>query len=135
MFSKIQKKLATREEKITNISAAILLIVLGFFGGYWIASVKREVPIVFQSQNESQKILNEQDLNRLLSSPSPSLAVETSNVGQTSGKFAASINGKKYYAEFCRSEISRIKQSNLIWFQSEAEAIKAGYSAAACMNK
>lgn len=47
-----------------------------------------------------------------------------------SGKsFVASKSGKKYYLPWCGG-VSRIKEENKIWFTSESEAKKAGYTQA-----
>lgn len=150
IFSKIEKRLATREDKIINITAAVLLIALGFFGGYWFSSTKSEASIVFQSQKESQKVLSDQELDKLLIIPTPTATTEITKpetaaeknagtvAGQSStGKFAASANGTKYYSQSdgCKSGINRIKPANLIWFETESEAKSAGYGPAACMSK
>ena len=44
--------------------------------------------------------------------------------------FVASKSGTKYYFPWCGTA-SRIKEENKIWFASEAEARKAGYTPAA----
>jgi hypothetical protein len=45
------------------------------------------------------------------------------------GAFLASKSGTKYYPSWCKSA-SRIKESNRVWFDSEAEAAQAGYGKA-----
>jgi len=45
------------------------------------------------------------------------------------GKIAASKNGTRYYFSGCRG-VGNIKEENKIYFQSEEEAISAGYSKA-----
>ncbi|MDH5442416.1 MAG: hypothetical protein OEX08_02330 [Candidatus Nomurabacteria bacterium] len=46
------------------------------------------------------------------------------------GQFVASRNGSKYYAVWCGG-VSRIKESNKIYFNSESSARGAGYGPAA----
>ena len=47
----------------------------------------------------------------------------------TGGSFVASINGKNYYPEDCPSA-KRIKEENMIWFDSAEEAEADGYTPA-----
>ena len=47
----------------------------------------------------------------------------------TTGNIAASINGTKYYYTWC-SGINRIKEENLIYFNTEEEAQATGYTLA-----
>ena len=47
----------------------------------------------------------------------------------TGGNFVASINGNNYYPSDCPSA-KRIKEENMIWFESAAEAETQGYKPA-----
>jgi len=47
----------------------------------------------------------------------------------TGGSFVASINGKNYYPKDCPSA-KRIKEENMIWFDSAEEAEADGYTPA-----
>lgn len=59
---------------------------------------------------------------------SQNTATSTGGARNTSGKvYFASNRGQKYYSIGC-SAGKTIKQENRIWFTTEAEAIKAGYS-------
>ena len=49
---------------------------------------------------------------------------------KTGGQFVGSKNGTKYHYPWC-SGAERIKEENKIWFQTVAEAKRAGYTPAA----
>ena len=51
------------------------------------------------------------------------------SVNFTGGNFVASINGKSYYPKDCPSA-KRIKEENIIWFDSAEEAEADGYAPA-----
>jgi hypothetical protein len=53
----------------------------------------------------------------------------TTTTSTVQGAFLASKSGTKYYPAWCKSA-SRIKDANRVWFQSEEEAQKAGYTRA-----
>ena len=46
--------------------------------------------------------------------------------GVTQSQYVASKNGSKYYFPWC-SGANRIKEENKVWFQTAAEAARAGY--------
>ena len=52
------------------------------------------------------------------------------NLQKESGQLVGSSNSRKYHYPWCPGA-RRIKEGNLIWFASKAEAEKAGYTAAA----
>lgn len=61
------------------------------------------------------------------------VAIPTYIVGESagvSGAFVASRNGTKYYAPWCGT-VARIKEENKVWFQTEQEAVAAGFGKAA----
>jgi hypothetical protein len=46
---------------------------------------------------------------------------------KTSGKYVASKNGEKFYLPTC-STVKRIKEENKVWFDTEEEAMAAGFT-------
>ena len=61
--------------------------------------------------------------------PAPT-PLKPKTVDATVGQYVASKSGTKYYLPNC-SGVSRIKEENKVWVESVADAIAAGYSAAA----
>lgn len=55
----------------------------------------------------------------------------SSMLSESSGAFAGSKNGTKYYTPGCAG-LERIKPENRIWFTSAEDATLQGYTAAAC---
>jgi len=53
--------------------------------------------------------------------------ISNDNSSEVKHNFVASKNGKMYYTRDC-SGVKRIKTENMIWFNTEEEAIKSGYS-------
>ncbi len=56
-------------------------------------------------------------------------APKNSPTGQKEGSVVASANGTRYYFPWC-SGVSRIREENKIWFQTEQDAQNAGYTKA-----
>ncbi len=63
---------------------------------------------------------------------------DVSGLGQSTGteiyKFLASKNGKKYYPVGCKSA-NRIKTENRVFFESQGEAERAGYTPSTTCQK
>lgn len=55
----------------------------------------------------------------------------TASPSATTGAFAGSKNGTKYYTPGCAG-LERIKPENLIWFQTAEDATLQGYTPAQC---
>lgn len=53
---------------------------------------------------------------------------------RSAGAFVASAKGEKYYHPDC-PEVRRIKEENLVWFETEEEARSSGYDPSACVEK
>lgn len=52
---------------------------------------------------------------------------QTINKTQGEGKYVASKNGKLYYSASCKGA-NRIKPENRVWFDTESDAQKSGYT-------
>lgn len=145
------KSFGSRSDKIFLCCLSVLLLILGYFIGYWTAEEKRPVPIVFEGNNTRPQILSEADIEKLNSlaqqtdMPANPVAIVASAktekstttivpASTDSASFVASVSGEKYYYLTC-SEVKRIKEENKIFFKAEQEAIDAGYSASSCILK
>lgn len=66
------------------------------------------------------------------STPKPAVAAAQAEASKKeSGKFVGSVNSDLYHHPSC-SHAQRIKESNQVWFESQEEAEKAGYSPSKC---
>lgn len=144
------KYFSSRSDKIFLCFLSVLLLVLGYFIGYFAAETKKPTPIVFEGNDTRPQILSESDIEKLNSlaqvdtqnvlSPeiagkqTEKLAAATVQASTNTGSFVASVNGGKYYFLTC-AEINRIKEENKIFFKTEQEAIDAGYAASSCVQK
>lgn len=104
---------------------AIIIVFVAFSGfglGRLSALEGNKTPILIEKNQsltyQSNKIIPEEKIN---------LTKINQNSDQKS--FVASKSGKKYYFPWCGT-VSRIKEENKIWFASEAEAKKAGFTPA-----
>lgn len=105
---------------------AIVIIFVAFSGfglGRLSALEGKKVPIFiersFSFTPPSDEVISEKDLTSGKTIRNPS-----------EKSFVASRSGTRYYFPWCGSA-SRIKEENKIWFASEAEARKAGFTPAA----
>lgn len=87
-------------------------------------------------EGKKMPILIEKDQSFLYSSNETFLDQKINNIetiknlpNSSEKKFVASKSGAKYYLPWCGG-VSRIKEENKIWFASEAEAKKSGYTPA-----
>ena len=102
------------------ISAVIILVAFSGFGLGRLSKIEEnKIPITIE--NSSANIISSQNINA-----TPQLG----GVAAKLGGIVASKNGAKYYFPWCSGAL-RIKDENKIWFSSEDEAKKAGYSPAA----
>lgn len=139
--------LARRVDRWITGAIAVLLVTLGFIAGRWNSLATKEVPIVFQeAPGESNSAATAEELKALVEKspkastpPSPRMAGATGDQSDTRdadslGSIVASVNGQKYYWPSCK-EVSRIKEENRIWFDSEEEAKESGYEPSSCVLK
>ncbi len=100
----------------------ILLVAISAFGlGRLSKDNKSSGPLVIMANN-----IEANPNTEILSSISGLTAHTESSSTATNGSIVASRNGTKYYFPNC-SGISRISAKNLISFNTEAEAVSAGY--------
>lgn len=140
----VKKLMATPLDRVVTVTAAVLLVALGYLAGLWTAEARREAPIVFESSVPEDAVLSDADVQKLLeqtvrndagTGEDRAVAGGSGAVsGASEGDIVASVNGKKYYFSSCR-EISRIKEENRITFATEQEARDAGYEPSACVLK
>ncbi|TSC73118.1 MAG: hypothetical protein G01um101438_141 [Parcubacteria group bacterium Gr01-1014_38] len=146
---------ARRADRWITGAIAVLLVALGFIAGRWTSRESNATPIVFQEAPEGAPAeVTEEDLDALVAGAEtevsraasargrePSSAAKESEESSAEpseasslGAFVASVNGKKYYFPDCAG-VKRIKEENLIWFDSEEEAAESGYEPSACNLK
>ena len=107
-----------------NTIFAVLILVLIFFIGLGIGLLigpNKPTPIII---DKNVKI----SLPAQVGLPTQS-GLFTQQSDFNSGSFVASINGKNYYPKDCPSA-KRIKEENMIWFNSAQEAEADGYAPA-----
>ncbi|OGZ34488.1 MAG: hypothetical protein A2174_02605 [Candidatus Portnoybacteria bacterium RBG_13_41_18] len=115
---------------IVLVVGFILVAVISFGVGILSAPGLTKNPLIIENQEAS--------ISEMINSDQGSETgntVEDQNTTQTSltsdkGILVASKNGTKYYWPWS-SWAKRIKPENLIWFKSEADAQKAGFSKSA----
>ncbi len=93
-----------------------------------ISEVKKELE-EYQRKKEVDEIQKEADL---LSKAEKRLA--DIKKSYTPGKFVASATSNKYHSPKC-DWAKRIKKENRVWFKTEAEARRKGYSKHSCLKK
>lgn len=152
--------LARRVDRWITGAIAVLLATAGFLAGRWTSFTNRATPIVFQeAPGGESSVATPEDLQALVAAaetpqptkapvrapapqktvtgspvqPKPTVAAAQKTV-ESPGAFVASVNGKKYYTPSCK-EVRRIKEENLVWFDSEEEAKESGYEPSVCVQK
>jgi hypothetical protein len=104
---------------------AIIVLTAGFsFGLGRLSKIVESRPPVKIISAVSQ-VNNSASVSDVLSPTS----VSPTATGEIAGKVVSSKNGKKYYYPWCAG-VSRIKEENKVWFQSEKEAESAGFTIA-----
>ncbi len=111
------------------ISLCFILISLASFGLGRLSALEdqREAVVI---DNKFARMFEEQQVfrpNEFLKVPTES--VPTKLAGMESGLYVASRNGSRYHLPSC-SGAQRILEENKIWFSSQEEAEKAGYTPA-----
>ncbi len=123
-------KLFIESDKGKDIMIVIIVILVGlssfFLGRLSNQTSTNGVKIEYTGQEASALgSIESLKANTSQISLNPSISEKKSNNGQ--GSYFASKKGKKYYSIGC-SAGKTIKQENRIYFQSSAEAEKAGYT-------
>ena len=110
-----------------GILTALIVILVGFasFGLGRLSKNNQNSGIEIEYLNQTTSQTTNQEANVISSLEKESKTIfETTTTGKA---FFASNRGKKYYSIGC-SGGKTIKQENRIYFNTEAEAISAGYS-------
>lgn len=109
MLSKIIKFCKQYEKDLILVMVIILVALISFGLGRLSKIGERKTPITIETLNKVEPL---------------------SNQGSTlTGNYVASKNGTKYHYPWCAGAQS-IKEENKIYFSSEEEARKAGYTPA-----
>lgn len=122
----------TKYYRIFFIILLLTLVGLAFYVGMLEGERRQSDQIVLSCSDALLKNLAI-PLAQKAQSISSSPVAEVTKTGQssTSGAYAGSKNGTKYYTPGCAG-IERIKSENIIWFQSEEDARLQGYTAGQC---
>lgn len=111
------EKIKGAEKDIYLVLLVILVGLLGFGLGRLSRLEENRAPILIKNKELSMpnKVVG---LHQELGSP------------DEGGRYVASRTGNSYYLPWC-SGVKKIKEGNKVWFNSEEEALAAGYRAAA----
>lgn len=111
---------------IVLVLGFVLVALISFGAGYLSAPGTSEKSLIIEepAANISEQIISDQETGE-----QSAVQQESGNAEEEvqQGIIVASKNGTKYYWPWS-SWAKRIKPENLIWFKSESEAQKAGYS-------
>lgn len=129
-FSKIGEWLRHNQADIAIVIGFILVTVIAFGAGRLSAPPVVKNPVVIEDSTASPAI----NLLGNVSQPISNSVGQVTGISPVSqqGMFIASKGGTKYHWPWC-SYGEKIKETNKIWFNSEAEAQQAGYSPCACI--
>ncbi len=107
-----------------------IVIALVAFAGFGLGRLSalegKKSPVLIERNCSLSSLSNE----TVLSIPNKNWTDIKSIQNSPEKLFVASKTGTKYYLPWCGA-VSRIKEENKIWFASEAEAQKSGYTPAA----
>lgn len=110
---------------IAIVVGFVLVAIISFGVGYLTAPGQTKKPIVIENSNNLSASAGDVLVNIVEDTNNTSKTVKKQ--GSEKGLLVASKNGTKYYWPWS-SWAKRIKPENEVWFNSEAEAQKAGYS-------
>ncbi len=100
-----------REKLLIQVGIVFTVLCVGILFGYFIASEKykgdKEPYVVFQYKDGFREVVKKEKIDSV-------------------GRIVASKKGTKYYSEFCES-VEKIKQENRVYFDTEEQAVHAGY--------
>ncbi len=125
------KNLVERGREYQDIIFAALILVLIFFIGLGIGLLIRpDKPTqIIIDKNVKIGLSAEQAPQRYSAGQAEFSENSSKSLNFIGGNFIASINGKNYYPKDCASA-KRIKEENIIWFNSSEEAENQGYAPA-----
>ena len=128
---------------------ALLTFIAGWHTGRVMSPYYAAHPIVFEDRQcdecsssggsaeelaELKAAGQETTKNKVVTNATPQPAVaaaKSSEVSEATGKFVGSVNSDLYHHPTC-THAKRIKPDNQVWFNSQAEAEAAGYTASKC---
>ena len=134
-IDKIGDWLKRNQADMAIVIGFVLVAIIAFGAGRISAPEIIRNPIVIDEPNGSSSVNVFGSVSQSLNAPAGDPVKASSTLtGQASAKglFVASRGGTKYHWPWC-SYGERIKLENQIWFNSEKEAQKAGYSPCACI--
>lgn len=141
--------LMDNQADIVLVIGIVLISLISFGLGRISASQSAKEPVTIEQNNESRimnygneegSVLNSEEqgsgdgqgINNATSVNTDQSSTSSNNINQ--GIIVASKNGAKYHWPWC-SWAKKIKPENQVWFKSEAEAQKAGYTACGSFQK
>ena len=109
------------KSKYINLIAVFILILIFFLG--------LGLGLLIRPDNPTPIIIDKNVKIGLPKRPAELSENSGKSLNFIGGNFVASINGKNYYPSDCPSA-KRIKEENMIWFESAKEAEADGYAPA-----
>lgn len=107
------------------VAVVIILVAFSSFGLGRLSSLEgKKSPIIIEKNLSFPPMSDEKNTIKNLSDDKINKTKESSPKSFVASKF-----GTKYYLSWCGG-VSRIKEENKVWFASEEEAKKAGFSPA-----
>ena len=130
--------ISDHQSDIVLIVGIILVALISFTMGRMTSPQSNKEPVVIENQ-EANILDNAEQVPKSGSGQGSDILQNENNVDNQSvisekGIIVVSKNGTKYHWQWC-SFAKKIKPENQVWFKSEAEAQKAGYTACGCINK
>ena len=118
-------KALTEKDEFQTILMILIIILVGLagFGLGKLSVSKEDKSIIIQNQDKQDEMpLSNKNVDNIAGAVTSSIL--KSNIG-----IVASKNGTRYYLPGC-SGVGRIQDQNKVYFNSEKEALDAGYSKA-----
>jgi len=133
-IKEINDKIKVKERIVieNNTIFTMLVIILIAFSSFGLGRLSKieenKTPLSIQT-NQNNSNLAAISKTIIGDSPKPVEVKPPQVLSNVDGKYVASKNSTKYHAPWC-SGAKRIKEENIIWFNSKEEAEKAGYTPA-----
>ncbi|MDP3057787.1 MAG: Ada metal-binding domain-containing protein [bacterium] len=114
-FQKIKKFLIEKEDKIILLIGFILVAFLSFGAGKLSETYRPNTPIIFKNAPDCSTSLAKSET-----------AANATDIAKTEGKIIGNKNSKIYHTPGSAS-YNKISPENRVYFNTEADAQKAGY--------
>ncbi|MFA6273694.1 MAG: hypothetical protein WC662_00860 [Candidatus Paceibacterota bacterium] len=124
-MEKIKQFITGEQGKDILTILIVILVGLGSFGLGRLSKTNNSDDIKIEYQNQQANIISNSEST--LSNSNIVQKLNSTKQGTNTGNYFASSRGKKYYPVGCSAGDS-LKQENRIYFETSADAEKAGYT-------